>query len=114
MTWSSLRASFEVNFSPISKRNTPLQRHCNYLNENSLYAKLQEGMTSCDGRSKLADTSTPRLIGRDTGDAGQSVSCSMAIITRSDFDCAHEVSSKSLAIDSKKNGLHSFSRDQPL
>ena len=64
------------------------------------------------GQSKLVDTSTSRSIGCDASDAGQSVSCSMAIITRSDFDCVHEVSSKSLAIGSKKNGLHSFSRDQ--
>ena len=66
----------------------------------------------CDGSSKFAEASTSRSIGRDTGDAGQSVSCSMAIITRSDFDCVHKVSWKSLAIDSKKNELHSFSGDQ--
>ena len=36
----------------------------------------------------------------------------MATITRNDFNWVHDVSSKSLAIDSKKNGFHSFSRDQ--
>ena len=65
-----------------------------------------------DGRSKLADASTSRSISHDADDVGRSVSCSMAITTRSDFDCVHEVSTKSSAIDSKKNGLHSFSRDQ--
>ena len=65
-----------------------------------------------DGRSTLGDVSASRSIGHEGGDAGQCVSCSMAIITRSDFDCVHEVSAKSLGIDSKKNGFHSFSRDQ--
>ena len=48
---------------------------------------------------------TSRPIGHDAGDAGQSVNCSMAIITRSDFDWGHEMSSKSLAIDSKGTGF---------
>ena len=65
-----------------------------------------------DGCSKLGDASASRSIGCDARDADQCVSCSMAIITHSDFDCAHEVSSKSLAIDSKNNGFHSFNRDQ--
>ena len=43
-TWSSLRASFEVNICPISKTNTPLQRYCNGLNEDGLLSKIQQEM----------------------------------------------------------------------
>ena len=61
-----------------------------------------------DGRSKLADASTSRSIGHGAGDAG----VTWAVLWRSSrvIDWVHEVSSKSLAIDSKKNGLHSFSK----
>ena len=51
----------------------------------------------CYGRSKVGDVLASRSIGRDADDAGHSVSCSLAIITSSDFDCVHEVFSKSLA-----------------
>ena len=64
-----------------------------------------------DRRSKLGNTTASQSISRDAVDAGQCMSCSMAITTRCDFDCVHEVSSKSLAINYKKNGFHSFNRD---
>ena len=43
-----------------------------------------------------------RSVGRDASGAGQSVGCSVAIVSRNDFDCVHEVASKSLAIDSRR------------
>ena len=36
------------------------------------------------------------------GTAGQSVACSMAMITHNDFDCLLEIASKNFAIVSKK------------
>ena len=45
VTWSSLRASFEVNLCTILKTYTPLQRYCNSLNEDGLFAKIQQEMT---------------------------------------------------------------------
>ena len=65
-----------------------------------------------DNRLMLVDTSTSQSIGRDDGDAGQSTRCSMFIATRNNFNWVREMASKNLAITSKKNGLHSFSRDQ--
>ena len=44
LRWS-LQASLEVNFCPISKTNTPLQRDCNNLNKDGLFAKIRQGMT---------------------------------------------------------------------
>ena len=111
VTWSFVQASFEVNFCLIYKTNTPLEKYCNNLNDDSLCAKSNKKWLR-DGRSKLGDASASQSIGRDAGDAGQCLSCSMAIITRSDFNCVHEMSLNSLAIESKKNGFHSFNRDQ--
>ena len=65
-----------------------------------------------DNCLKLVDASTSQSIGRDAGDARQSTRCSMSIATRNDFDWVHEMASMNLAINSKKNGLRSFSRDQ--
>ena len=65
-----------------------------------------------DNCLKLVDASTSQSIGRDAGDAGQSTRCSMSIAARIDFDWVHEMASVSLAINSKKNGLPSFSKDQ--
>ena len=65
-----------------------------------------------DNCLKLVDASTSQSIGRDAGNAGQSTRCSMSIATRNDFDWVHEMASMNLAINSKKNGLRSFSRDQ--
>ena len=44
-TRPTLRASFEVNLHPILKRNTPLQRPCNSLNEYGVLARIQREMT---------------------------------------------------------------------
>ena len=41
--------------------------------------------------SKFLDALTSQSIGRDASDAGQRVGCSMAIVTRNDFDCVHEM-----------------------
>ena len=66
----------------------------------------------CADRSKLADALASRSIGHDAGSACRSVGCSLAIVTRNDFDCVHEMASKSSVINSRKNGLRSFSGDQ--
>ena len=60
---------------------------------------------------KLVDPSTFPSIGRDT-DARQSTRCSLTFATHNDFDKVHEMASVSLANNSKKNGLRSFSTDQ--
>ena len=65
-----------------------------------------------DNCLKLVDASTSQSISHDAGDAGQSTRCSMSLATRNDFDWVHEMASMKLAINSKKNGLRSFSRDQ--
>ena len=65
-----------------------------------------------DNCLKLVDASTSQSIGRDAGDADQSMRCSMSIATRNNFDWVHEMASMNEAINSKKNGLRSFSRDQ--
>ena len=65
-----------------------------------------------DNGLKLVDASTSQSISRDAGDAGQSTRCSMSIATRNDFDWVHEMASMNLAINSKMNGLRSFSRNQ--
>ena len=65
-----------------------------------------------DNCLKLVDASTLQSIGRDAGDAGQSTRCSMTIASHNDSDWVHEMASVSLAINSKKNELRSFSRDQ--
>ena len=43
--------------------------------------------------SKFFDALTSQPVGRDACDTGQSVGCStyMAIVTRNDFDCVHEM-----------------------
>ena len=65
-----------------------------------------------DNCLKLVDVSTLQSVGREAGDAGQSTRCSMTIATHNDFEWVHDMASVSLAIDLKKNGLRSFSRDQ--
>ena len=45
VTRPTLRASFEVNFCPIFKTNTPLQSPFHNLNGNSLLARIQREMT---------------------------------------------------------------------
>ena len=68
-----------------------------------------------DGHSKLADASTSRSIGGGAGETGvttRAVLWRSLRVARTSTDWAHEVLSKSSAIDSKKKGLHSFSRDQ--
>ena len=62
-----------------------------------------------DNCLKLVDASTSQSIGHV---AGQSTRCSMSIATHNDFDWVHEMASMNLAINSKKNGLRSFSRYQ--
>ena len=69
--WSSLWASFEVSFCPVSRTKTLLQRYCNNLIED---LGCEKPASLRDSRSKLADVPTSRSIGRDAGDAGQSVS----------------------------------------
>ena len=41
--------------------------------------------------SNFLDALTSQPVGRDACDVGQSVGCSMAIVTRYDFDCVHEM-----------------------
>ena len=89
-TWSSLRASFSVIFCPILKTNTPSQRSCNQLNEDNFLTIIQQEMAPWKS-SKFLDALTSRAIGRDECDSGQSVGCSVAIVTRYDFDCVHEM-----------------------
>ena len=111
VTWSSLRASFEVNFCSISKTNTPLQRHWNSLNEGGLFAKIQQEIAPW----RLLEVSRCINISIDhpwRRQCTRHARYSTAIITRCDLDWVQKVWSKSLAIDLKKNGLHSFSRDQ--
>ena len=93
-TWSSLRASFSVIFCPILKTNTPLQRSCNKLNEDNLLTIIRQEMAPWKS-SKVMDALTSPAIGRDACDSGQSVGCSVAIVTRYDFDYVHEIISES-------------------
>ena len=56
--------------------------------------------------SKFLDALTSQPVGRDACDAGQSVGCSMAIVTRNDFDCVHEMNfphKKAKSKEQKKN-----------
>ena len=65
-----------------------------------------------DNCLKLVDALTLPSIGSNTGDGGQSTHCSLTIATHNDFDWVHEMALVSLAINWKRNGLRSFSRDQ--
>ena len=41
--------------------------------------------------SKFSRCVVARAIGHDECDSGQSVGCSVAVVTRYDFDCVHEM-----------------------